>query len=315
MKVLVTGGTGFVGRSVVRHLIEAGHTVRTLLRPGPQSPRLPPGVPIQVALAGLSDRRGVQAALVGMQAVVHLASEERSGNPARLQATDVEGSRVLAEAAAQAGVRRILALSHLGADRAAAYPVMRAKAQVEGFLRDCGVPYTVLRSGLAYGESDHFTTPLAMSLAVSPGFFPLIGDGQTRVQPIWVEDLAIAITWALEEPALSGRVVEIGGPEHLTLEEAVTLVMTACGARRALWHLPPPYARAGLWVAGRLLRRPAFNGFWVDYLAVDRTTSLDSLPRLFGLQPARMENRLDHLRGGHWGRAYLRRQFAREAGA
>ena len=315
MKVLVTGGTGFVGRSVVRHLIEAGHTVRTLLRPGPQSPRLPPGVPIQVALAGLSDRRGVQAALVGMQAVVHLAGEERSGSEARLQATDVEGSRVLAEAAAQAGIQRILFLSHLGADRAAAYPVMRAKAQVESFLRDSGVPYTILRSGLAYGEFDRFTTSLAMSLAVSPGFFPLVGDGHSRLQPIWVEDLATAITWALEEPALAGRTHEIGGPEHLTIEEIVNLVMLACGARRLLWRLSPPYARAWLWIAGRLLRRPAFNGFWVDYLAVDRTTSLDSLPRLFGLQPARMEHRLDHLHGGHWGRAYLARQFARQAGA
>lgn len=315
MKVLVTGGTGFVGRSVVRHLIEAGHTVRILLRPGPHSPRLPPGVPIQATLAGLTDRRGVQAALVGMQAVVHLAGEERSGSQARLQATDVEGARVLVEGAAQAGVQRILALSHLGAEPASAYPVMRAKAQMEGLLRGGGVPYTVLRSGLAYGPLDHFTVPLAMLLATSPGFFPLIGDGQTRVQPIWVEDLATAITWALEEPALAGRSHEIGGPEHLTLEECVDLVMAACGSRRVLWRVAPPYARVALWLAGRALRRPAFSGFWVDYVAVDRTTSLDSLPRLFGLQPARMENRLDHLRGGRWGRAYLKRQFAREARA
>lgn len=311
MKVLVTGGTGFVGRSVVRRLLEAGHTVRTLLRPSPQSPRLPHGVPIQVALAALNDRRGVQAAMVGMQAVVHLASEERSGSEARLQATDVEGARVLAAAAAQAGVRRVVALSHLGADRAAAYPVMRAKAQMERHLRDSGIPYTILRSGLAFGESDHFTTPLAMSLALAPGFFPLIGDGHTRLQPIWVQDLATCVSWALEEPALTDRTYDIGGPEHLPWEEIVQLVMDATGARRMLWRWSPPYARAALWLAGRLLRRPAFNTFWVDYLAVDRTASLDSLPRLFGLQPSRMESRLDYLRGVHWGRTYLSRQLAR----
>jgi hypothetical protein len=99
------------------------------------------------------------------------------------------------------------------------------------------------------------------------------------------------------------------------LEEVVKLVMSAMGARRALWRISPPYARAGLWLASRLLRRPAFNTFWVDYLAVDRTTSLDALPRLFGLQPARLESRLDYLRGGGWARSYLVRQFAREAEA
>lgn len=315
VKVLVTGGTGFVGRSVVRHLLEAGHTVRMLLHPGPRSPRLPIGVPVQVALASLADRRGVQAALVGMQAVVHLASAERSGSEALLQAIDVEGARALCEAAAQSGARRIIALSHLGADRASAYPVMRAKAHMEGILRVSGIPHTVLRSGVAFGEHDHFTTPLAMSLAVAPGFFPLIGSGRSRLQPIWVEDLATCVSWALDEPAMIDRTYEIGGPEHLTLEEIVGLVMQATGIRRMLWRWSPPYARGALWLADRLLRHPAFNMFWVDYLAFDRTASLDSVPRLFGLQPARMEARLGYLEGVHWGRTYLARQLARETSA
>lgn len=315
MKVLVTGGTGFVGRSVVRCLLESGHAVRILLHPGPQSPRLPAGVPVQVALASLADRRGVQAALVGMQAVVHLATAERAGSQALLQAIDVEGARALAEAAVQSGVRRIVALSHLGADRAAAYPVMRAKAQMEGSLRECGIPHTILRSGVVFGEFDHFTVPLAMSLAVAPGFFLLIGNGRSRLQPIWVEDLATCVAWALEEPAMTDRTYEIGGPEHLTLQEIVELVMRATGARRVLWRWSPPYVRGALWLAGRLLRQPAFNLFWVDYLAGDRTASLDSLPRLFGLQPSRLEARLGYLRGVHWGRTYLARQLARGAHA
>ncbi len=307
--MLVTGGTGFIGRSVVRRLVDSGFSIRTLLRPGPNSPVLPHGVPLQVALASLSDRRGIQAAMTGMQAVVHLAGAEREGSEAKLQAIDIAGTQILAEAASQAGVDRIIFLGHLGADRASAYPALRAKAMAEGFIRDCGVPFTILRSGLAFGEGDRFTTALAELLAIAPLVFPLVGDGSTRLQPVWVEDLATVIAWTLDDPTTSNGAYEIGGPEFFTLQEVVELVMEAIGSRRLLMRVPPPYARAGLWLMKRLMRSPLFNTFWVDYLAANRTASLDTLPRVFGLSPARMSERIDYLNHRRWGWQFIRRQL------
>jgi uncharacterized protein YbjT (DUF2867 family) len=310
--LLVTGGTGFVGRSVLGRLKEAGHPVRTLLRPSRRSPSLPRGVATEVALSSLLDRRGLRASLVGVETIIHLAGTEKRAGREDPMAADVEGTRNLAEAAADAGVRRILYLSHLGANRASAYSLMRAKALAEEHVRRCGVPSTILRPGAVFGPGDSFTTWVAMGLAISPLVFPMPGDGSTLLQPLWVEDLATCITWALEEPATNGQTYEIGGPEFLSFLQVVRLVMEVTGTRRILAPVRPPYLRAAAWVAERVLPQPPLTTVWLDYLAESRTAELSTLPRVFRLQPARMEQHLDYLRGRNWGWDLLARQFGRQ---
>jgi len=312
--ILVTGGTGFVGRTVLQHLSAAGFQVRTLLKPAQRSPRLPAGVPVDVALASLNDPRGIRAALVGVDSIVHLASAERTGSPAALQRTDVDGTRTLAEAGAQAGVRHLVYLSHLGANRESAYPVLRAKAQAEEYLRISGVPHTILRPAVLFGAEDHFTRPLAMLAASVPLVFLLPGDGDMLLQPLWVEDLATAITWTLEDRPPSGAAWELGGPEYHSLRQVMSLVLAAAGLTRIILPTRQPYLRAGAAVLRRLLPRPPITPFFLDYLAANRTAEIDSVPRLFGLQPARLEAHLDHLRGKNWEWELLARQLAARRG-
>ena len=118
--ILVTGATGFIGRALVRHLSQAGQQVRVLLRPSPQSPRIPQGVPVEVAVVSLNDERGVRAALRGVDQVYHLASATSQGRRGNLLTTDIEGTRNLAYASRDAGIGRLIFLSHIGADRALA---------------------------------------------------------------------------------------------------------------------------------------------------------------------------------------------------
>lgn len=306
--ILVTGATGFVGRSVLRRLDQAGLPFRILLRPTRRTPDLPAGISMQVSLASLSDRRGVRAALVGVDSVIHLAGAERHGSREELILADMEGTRALAEAAAEAGVRRLIFLSHLGSDRASAYPVLRAKAVAEEFLRASGVPTTILRSAAIFGPGDRLTTGLAMALATLPGFFPVPRDPAPRLQPVWIEDLSFCLTWALEESELIGQTVEVGGPEYLSIVEVTHLVMKAAGLRRRLVPLRAPYLRLGAWAFERLFPHPPVTRFWFDYLAADRTTDLNTMPHTFGLQPARMEGHVDYLRGRSWAREMLSQQ-------
>ena len=307
--VLVTGGTGFLGRAVIRQLSQANYRVRTLMRPTRRSPDLPVGIPVEAAISSMNDKRGVRAALVGVESVIHLAGAERGGLETTLQTVDVDGTRVLVDAARQAGVKRLIYVSHLGAEPSSAYPTLRAKALAEAAIRRSDLPYTIVRSALIYGEGDQFTTSIAMMLGVSPGIFLLPGDGRTALQPVWVDDLATSVTWALEESSMERQTYEIGGPEFITFRAVVELVMSAIGARRWLVAASPLNLRGLTWALQWLLPRPPMTTFWLDYLAGSRTASLDSLPTIFGIRPAIMEERLGYLRDRHWALEFIGRQL------
>ena len=307
--LLVTGGTDFIGLSVLRRLAEFGYPVRTLLRPSRHSPDLPHGVPIDVTLAALSDRRSVRASLVGVKTVIHLDGAEGQWSTEDRLASDVAGTHTIAEAAADAGVQRIIYISHLGTDRSSAYPAMRARAMAEEHLRMSGVPFTILRTTVIFGRLDNFTTSLAMMLAVAPLIFPIPGDGATLFQPLWVEDLATCITWALDEPSTIGQTIEIGGPEFLSLVQILKMVMRIASSPRILLPTRPPYLKACAWLLEHLMPQPPVTALWLDYLAASRTTDLNTLPRVFGLQPSRMEDNLSYLQERNWGWELLARQF------
>jgi NADH dehydrogenase len=304
--ILVTGGTGFIGRSLIRQLTEAGYPVRLLIRPSPRSPNLPRGVPVEVALTTLNDERSLRAAMAGVDTVYHLAGVERRGAYADLMAVDIQGTQAVVNAAKDAGVGRFFFLSHLGADRASAYPVFKAKAIAEEFVRRGGVDYTILRTALVFGPNDGFTTGLAQLLQALPFFFLVPGEGDTLLQPLWVEDLATALLWALDDEATRNQVYSLGGPEYLTFNDVLYLVMEKLRLHRTPVYLKPPYLRGITVLLETLFPSLPVSVYWLDYLAANRTCSLDTLPRFFNLMPARMSHRLDYLRGVNWRRVILR---------
>ncbi|MCC7359412.1 MAG: NAD(P)H-binding protein [Anaerolineales bacterium] len=299
--ILVTGATGFVGRSLLPRLVEGGHPVRVLLRPARQSPRLPRGVPVQVALAHLDDERSLRAAVSGVDAVIHLVGAEWRGPQADLLVTDAGGTRRMAEAAAAAGVKRFIYLSHLGADRASGYPVLKAKGIAEEFIRQSGVPFTILRSALLFGPDDMFVNVLAALIKFGPGVFFMPGDGRTALQPLWVDDLATCIEWSLAEGSLLDQTVSIGGPEFVPLRAMVDMLMEVLGVRRLVAPVRPVYLRGGAWFLEQLLPRSPVTTRWLDYLAISRTCELTSVTRHFGLKPARFSPAtLGYLRNKRW---------------
>lgn len=309
--ILVTGGTGFVGRVLLRHLTDAGYEVRVLIRPSPRTPTLPRGVDMQVAVSGINDARGLRAAMVGVDTVYHLAGVERRGAYADLLSVDIQGTQAVVKAAADAGVERIFFLSHLGADRASAYPVFKAKAIAEEFVRRGGIDYTILRTALVFGPRDGFTTGLAQLLHGMPFFFLVPGQGETLLQPLWVEDLATCMVWALDDDGTRNQLFSLGGPEFFTFQEILEMIMEKIGVHRRLVSVKPPYLRALTVFLENLLPSLPVSVYWLDYLATNRTSSLDTIPRFFNLMPARMPHRLDYLHGVDWRRILWRSIFRR----
>ena len=310
-KILVTGGTGFIGRALVRHLVEAGYDVRLLIRPSRQSPELPRGVPVEVAVSSLTDDRGLRSAMLGVEAVYHLAGGEWKGARSDLMAVDIQGTQAVSQAAAAAKVRRFFYVSHLGADRASAFPVLKAKAIAEEHLRRSGVDFTILRSAIVYGLGDHFTSGLARLLHAFPFVFMVPEDGRVQLQPLWVEDLVTCLVWALEDERTRGQTYSIGGPEYLPFNQIMQAVMEASGARRKPVYVAPPYLRGLTMVLEAMLPGLPISVYWLDYLAVNRTCALDTVPRAFSLMPGRFGQHLDHLRGQQWRRALWRGLFRR----
>ena len=158
--ILVTGGTGFIGRILVSHLVTLGYPVRLLLNPSRDYPKLPRGVSVEVAISSMNDERNLRASMKDIDTVFHLVGTEWKGIHAEYEEVDIRAARMFSKVAKQMGVERFIYLSHIGSDRASAYNLLRAKAIAESAIRESGVPYTIVRSGIVYGQGDHFTTTL-----------------------------------------------------------------------------------------------------------------------------------------------------------
>lgn len=300
--ILVTGGTGFIGQALIRHLLQEGHQVRTLLRPSRMTPDLPKGLPVEVALSNILDERSLRAAVAGVDMIYHLVGVEWQGAGTNLSEVEIQGTRTLLEVAEQAGVRRIVYVSHLDADRASAFPMIKVKGIVEEFIRRSSLDHTIIRTGLVFGEDDHFTTGLTKLMAVYPFLFFLPGTGDSYLQPLWVEDLATCLTWLIDREDLSNMTLEIGGPEFLTIHQVAEAVMAASGIQRFLVHMRPSYLRLVALLLEYLFPNFPQSIIWIDYLANDRIADIDSVSRYFGLLPARLTTELDYLKGKKWGK-------------
>lgn len=293
--ILVSGGTGFIGQVVVRQLKMAQQPVRLLLRPSSRSPKLPTGIAVEAAISSLQDERSLRAALKGVDTVIHLAGAERWSSRADLSGVDVAGTQVLSRCAAEAGVQKFIFLSHLGADQASAFAVLRAKGLAEIAIQRSGVPAVILRSAVVFGPGDQFTTSLARLLKASPGIFFSPGKGESILQPIWVEDLAACILALLDDEARSGKTIQVGGGEYFTFKQIVDELCRVLQIKRRLVELPPAYLRGlALWMENSFPNFPV-SIYWLDYLSADRTCPIDSLSRQFGILPARFGQQLDYL--------------------
>lgn len=299
--ILVTGGTGFVGRALIRQLVANGQQVRTLIRPSARTPNLPRGVPVEVAVASLGDERGLRAALRGVEIVYHLAGAEFQGARANILQIDARGTYNLSQAAAEARVRRFFYVSHLGAGRSSYYPLLKVKGIAEEHIRRSGVAHTIFRTALLYGPEDHFTTALARMLALFPVYF-MPRDGEVLIQPLWVEDLVTCLLWSMDTPETLNHTFDIGGAEYFPFRQTMEIIQEKIGLRR--WFLPLglPYLRTLTIMLESIMPGFPFSTFWVDYFAYNRTCAVDSIPRLFGFLPARFTYRLDHLKGINWNR-------------
>ena len=287
--ILVTGGTGFVGRHVVSELLAQGRPVRLLLN-AERAAHLPWPVPPEVVVGNILDEESLFRAVTGAHVIIHLENAYWWGGARDLERIELAGTRALITAARAARVGRILTLSQLGSTPASAYPLLRIKGQVEEAVRNSGLAYTILRPGLAFGEDDAFFNHLAMLLRANPFVFFLPGRGEVVLHPLYIGDLVQAIIGCLDRMETVDSVIELGGPEYITLDDLVRTIMRVSGASRSVIHIPPYMMRWSARVFGLFLRRNIVNEQWLDITASNRTARIGAIYQSFGIRPQRLED-------------------------
>ena len=293
--ILITGATGLVGRHLVRRLMHESVPLRCLL-PARQIRRLPwdtsdPHAP-EVFEGSVTNEEAFFRAVAGCHAVIHLENALWWGRRRDLERVELAGARALAAVARSARVGRIITLSQLGAAPSSAFNLHRIKGEVEDLLKNSGVAFTIVRSGIVYAPDDAFMNHISSMLRINPLFFALPGRGDVVLHPIYIDDLVEALYRSLNRVRLVDTTVEIGGAEYMSLRDLIRTIMRVSGMRRLVIPVPPYLLRWVTGVYGRLLPRSLMTSQWLDILAANRTAPLGSVYDYFEFQPRRFEETL-----------------------
>src|SRR5258708_16422916 len=251
--VTVFGGTGFLGRHVVRALLKRGWRGRAAVRRPDLAGHLQPlGLIgwVQPVQANLRYRWSVDRAVVGSDAVINLVAVLGNSGRQRLDAVNVFGARAVAEATRGAGIKTLVHVSALGADPKSPSAYGRSKARGDAAVFETVPDAVAMRPSFMFGPEDHFFNRFAGLARFAP-IFPLIGGGHTPMQPVFAGDVARAIADTLEGKAEPGKAYELGGPEVKTLRECIEFALAEADRTRLLLPLPWPLASA----AGAILQR------------------------------------------------------------
>ena len=265
-RILVAGGTGFLGRAFVRSFVRRGARVAVLTRNPDRAADL--GLPVNYVRGDVRvpstlgpSLRGIDTAVLTVQFPGYPVEAPSRGRT--FMEVDARGTAALVEAAAQAGVRKLVYLSGVGADPHSDRVWYRAKGLAEASVRASGLTHVIVRPSWVYGPEDQSLNRFVGLVRRVPFLYPQLGDGRGRVSPVHVDDLTGLVGEAALGTAGDGLTLEAGGPDVLTLDEVVRTVMAVLGRRKPILHIPRPLVKLGAALLerlpGQLLSRDAVD--------------------------------------------------------
>jgi uncharacterized protein YbjT (DUF2867 family) len=281
--ILVTGGTGFVGPRIVHAIRAEGKPVRALVRdPASRAAQQLRAWGCELAVGDVTEPARLREAAAGCEAVVHLVAIIR-GRPRDFERVMAQATRDLVVAAQEAGLRRFVLMSALGASEETKdlVPYYRAKWDMEAAVRGSTLEHVVFRPSFVFGEHGGALQQFKRIARLSP-VTPIVGSGEQRIQPIWVDDVAAYFAKSLAlEPA--NRTFELGGPDVVTWNEFWERLKRSLGVRRPTVHVPVGVMRAQALLLERLPNAPVTRDQLTMLEAGDNVVSNDDAVRTFGL--------------------------------
>ena len=286
--VAVAGGSGFIGRAIVRRLAGIPATrVRLLTRDAERARhKFEAPANVEFVSADVTNRDSLKPALAGASAVVSAVQFDGYPieNPRRgltFERVDYGGTVALLDAAKNAGVSHFIYISGAAADENSSQSGFRAKGRAERAIRESGLSYTIFRPSLVYGAGDRVMNMLVNALSISP-VMPVPGTGQQKVQPVLVDDVAACVALALGGRGRNGA-FDVGGPARMTFDDLIRLVMEITGRHRLIIHVPEAIMRlAG--AAAEMLPVALFSRDAASFLLADNAGDIKPLVEEFGIK-------------------------------
>lgn len=293
MRIVITGGTGFIGREVVKRLLESGEDRVVVTTRDPERDPWRGRVTLVQAFAG--DTVSLGKAFMGADVVIHAIQfpNHPVENPSKGRTyleVDGKGTTIAAQTAKKLGVRRFVYLSGAGAGQERPQPWFRAKDMAEAAIRESGMEHALLRPSWIYGPADRSMNRFVTFCRFLP-FVPVIGNGRTPVDPVHVGDVARCAVEAARKPDCKGKAFELGGPERLTMDEIIRTIQRVLGKRRPLLHHPVALMKL-LVRPMALLPNPMLSPSAIDFITQE--VEIDPRPawEYFGFPFKRLEEGL-----------------------
>lgn len=293
MRVFVTGGTGFVGRNIVRRLVDSGHDPVLLVRnkdsvanlgPYPNSPRLVTG--------GLQDIAVLEEGISGCDAVIHLVGIIREVGSNTFMAVHYKGTRNVVEASRRAGIKRFIHMSAEGTKPSATSNYHKTKFMAEEYIRSSGLNYTIFRPSMLFGPGDKNFNVLADLIRKAP-LIPVIGDGNYKWQPVSVRNVAEIFVLSLDNPRAERKTYEVRGPDVFTFDQILDILMEILGLRKPRIHIPVGVVKPVVHLFDRILPSPPITRDQLKMLLDNYDHPVDDLLRDFNI------NLIPFVRGLH----------------
>ncbi|HQV69885.1 MAG TPA: NAD-dependent epimerase/dehydratase family protein [Thermoflexales bacterium] len=291
--ILVTGATGCIGRAVVERLTASGQSVKCLWHWGREHPAYR-----RVTITGGDVRNRdslVEALSEGGECdtIIHLASIRRETATDTFDDVHVLGAQNIVSAAKECKVQRVITVSSMGSEIRSPYPFLRSMGKLEEITRGSGLNWTIVKSAAVYGPGDWLTSWLTGAAQAMPFAVPLPHRGETKLQPIWVGDLAACVVRCLDTRSTYRQLLTVGGPQSLTLTDIAQITLKATGKPRRIVRVPTTFTRQ----LARFMAhcRNALDEMELEALSYNRTTEVGGVHRVFGFAPAKMPGKLDWL--------------------
>ena len=288
--ILITGATGFVGRSVLKKVLEKGYQVRCLARHAPPN-HAKDASRVQWVAGDVGDLGSLKKAMEGIRKVIHLVGIIVPQGNITFEVVHAQGTHNMVEAAKKAGVQKFVHMSALGTSAAAESQYHQTKWKGEVYVRYSGLTYTIFRPSIIFGPGDQFLNMFARMIRFSP-VIPLVGGGVNRLQPIWVEDVASFFALALDNPISDNKVYELGGRKDYSMRELMQILMDTLGKTRPMISIPMPLMRMQAAWMEMLLPKPPLTRDQLLMMKMPNTCDPGPAARDFGIQLSELEPKL-----------------------